>query len=104
MPVYPWESLLFRIICARRIFRRTENGETDEKLLFKNINHTLLTDFYELTMANGYFELGKRTKSRISICFSEKFPTKADLLFSPDWNRSWNILKICPLPKRISNS
>ena len=22
-------------------------------------NHTLLCDFYELTMANGYFELGK---------------------------------------------
>ena len=23
-------------------------------------NYTLLTDFYELTMANGYYELGKK--------------------------------------------
>ena len=26
----------------------------------KNFNYTMLTDFYELTMANGYFELGKK--------------------------------------------
>ena len=25
----------------------------------KNVNHTLLCDYYELTMANGYYELGK---------------------------------------------
>ena len=40
----------------------------------KNINHTLLTDFYELTMANGYFELGKKDEIAYFDLFFRKVP------------------------------
>ena len=32
--------------------------KTEDIQMEKNINLTMLTDFYELTMANGYFETG----------------------------------------------
>ena len=37
-------------------------------------NHTLLTDFYELTMANGYFELGKKDEIAYFDMFFRKVP------------------------------
>ena len=39
-----------------------------------NINHTLLCDFYELTMANGYFELGKADEISYFDVFYRKVP------------------------------
>lgn len=39
-----------------------------------NINHTLLCDFYELTMANGYFELGKGDEIAYFDVFFRKVP------------------------------
>ncbi len=39
-----------------------------------NINNTLLCDFYELTMANGYFELGKRDEIAYFDVFFRKVP------------------------------
>ena len=39
-----------------------------------NINHTLLCDFYELTMANGYFELGKADEISYFDVFFRKVP------------------------------
>ncbi len=39
-----------------------------------NINHTLLCDYYELTMANGYFELGKGDEISYFDVFFRKVP------------------------------
>ena len=39
-----------------------------------NLNHTLLCDFYELTMANGYFELGKANEISYFDVFFRKVP------------------------------
>ena len=39
-----------------------------------NINSTLLCDFYELTMANGYFELGKGDEIAYFDVFFRKVP------------------------------
>ena len=39
-----------------------------------NLNHTLLCDFYELTMANGYFELGKGNEIAYFDVFFRKVP------------------------------
>ena len=38
------------------------------------MNYTLLCDFYELTMANGYFELGKADKMSYFDVFFRKVP------------------------------
>ena len=39
-----------------------------------NVNNTLLCDFYELTMANGYFELGKGNEIAYFDVFFRKVP------------------------------
>ena len=39
-----------------------------------NFNNTLLCDFYELTMANGYFELGKGDEVAYFDVFLRKVP------------------------------
>lgn len=43
------------------------------------INLTMLTDFYEFTMMNGFLPRDIRIKLRISICFSDEFPKTAVL-------------------------
>ena len=40
----------------------------------KNINLTMLTDFYELTMANGYFETGMADDIAYFDMFFRKVP------------------------------
>ena len=40
-------------------------------------NYTLLTDFYELTMANGYYELGKKDEIVYFDMFYRKNPNNA---------------------------
>ena len=37
-------------------------------------NYTMLTDFYELTMANGYFELGKKDEIAYFDMFFRRVP------------------------------
>ena len=49
-------------------------------------NLTMLTDFYEFTMANGYFERVSATAAHTSICSSAVYRTAADM---PSW-RAWN--------------
>ena len=39
-----------------------------------SINNTLLTDFYELTMANGYFELGMKDEIAYFDMFFRSVP------------------------------
>ena len=38
---------------------------------YQEPNLTMLTDFYELTMANGYFANGYQTPSAILTCSSQ---------------------------------
>ena len=38
------------------------------------MNLTMLTDFYEFTMMNGFLPRDIRIKLHISICFSDEFP------------------------------
>lgn len=42
-------------------------------------NLTLLTDFYELTMGNGYFLNGFYKSRAILMCFTAAFPIMAAL-------------------------
>ena len=42
-------------------------------------NYTMLCDFYELTMGNGYFVSGMQEKISYLICFSDRYLTVADL-------------------------
>jgi nicotinate phosphoribosyltransferase len=46
----------------------------EEKLMERNINLTMLTDFYELTMANGYFENGFKDRLACFDLFFRKLP------------------------------
>ena len=56
---------------------------------FQEPNLTMLTDFYEFTMANGYFRQRlSGIRSAILICFSAKCPTRAALPLWRVWN-SW---------------
>ena len=47
----------------------------------KNIrsNYTMLCDFYELTMANGYFVKGMKDKIAYFDVFFRTFPDQGDL-------------------------
>ena len=42
--------------------------------MFTHANYTMLLDFYELTMANGYFELGKADEIAYFDVFFRKVP------------------------------
>ena len=55
-------------------------------------NLTMLTDFYELTMANGYFRSEVRDYEA-SICSSAKFRITADMRSWRDLSRSSSILR-----------
>ena len=43
------------------------------------MNLTMLTDFYEFTMMNGFLPRDIRIKLHILICFSDEFPKTAVL-------------------------
>ena len=49
-------------------------------------NLTLLTDLYELTMMQGYFESGENDVVVFDMFFRETHAT-TDILLPPDWNR-----------------
>ena len=55
------------------------------------LNLTMLTDFYELTMANGYFKMGLRKRSRILTCFSAGSRMEAALSSWPALHKWWSI-------------
>lgn len=43
----------------------------------QDINYTMLFDFYELTMGNGYFQTGLKDRIAILTSFSAACPTAA---------------------------
>ena len=49
-------------------------AHTRKEYDMSNLNNTLLCDFYELTMANGYFELGKSDEIAYFDVFFRKVP------------------------------
>ena len=56
------------------------------------MNLTLLADFYEITMANGYLEHGVADQiAYYDVFFQKKFLMKAALPLWPGWNRLLNI-------------
>ena len=58
----------------------------------EHMNYTLLCDFYELTMGNGYFQTeGYADQICYLTCFSAPFPTEAALPSPPVWSRSSTI-------------
>ena len=53
----------------------------------KNFNYTMLTDFYELTMANGYLENGFENTVAYFDMFSVKCLMVVALLLWPEYSR-----------------
>ena len=53
----------------------------------KKLNMTMLCDFYELTMGNGYFKAGYKAGSRTLICSSATCRTRAATPSRRGWSR-----------------
>ena len=54
---------------------------------FVRENHTLLCDYYELTMGNGYLLSGFGDRTAYFDVFFRTIPTTADMRFLPASNR-----------------
>ncbi len=67
----------------------------------EKLNLTMLCDFYELTMGNGYFERGFRIGSPISMSFSGRSRITAAMPSAPGWIGSSTIFLICISARRI---
>ncbi len=69
----------------------TECGKRQKRRGFcmkQDINYTMLFDFYELTMGNGYFQTGLKDRIRyFDVFFSAACPTAADLPLRRGWKR-----------------
>ena len=65
---------------------------TNEKKPTRNL--TMLTDFYEITMSNGYFSNGYRDTLYILTCFSDMSRTTVALQLWLAFNSWLSILKI----------
>ena len=67
-----------------------------------NINLTMLCDFYELTMANGYFKSGMQDKITYFDLFFRKVPDEAALPSRRVWSRPSSISRTCTSARTIS--
>ena len=56
--------------------------KTEQKL-----NLTMLCDFYELTMGNGYFQTGCKDRITYFTSFSGMFRTRVALRSAPVWDK-----------------
>ena len=59
---------------ARKGRQKTYDKRTEENPMDKRMNLTMLTDFYEITMANGYFESGMAEDTAYFDMFFRKVP------------------------------
>ena len=57
----------------------------------QGMNLTMLADFYELTMANGYFQNGLHEKTAVFDMFFRSVPMEGDLPSWQEWSSWWNI-------------
>ena len=65
-------------------------------------NLTMLTDYYEFTMSNGYFLNGMKDKIAVFDMFFRNIPDGGGLPSLQDWS-SWSIIwTTCALPSRTS--
>ena len=65
------------------------------------LNLTLLTDLYELTMMQGYYE---SNSNETVMPFTAKIPAATATRLQPGWIRSSIILKTCIFPMRTSRT
>lgn len=68
-----------------------------------HINYTMLCDFYELTMANGYFKNGFYQRNTYFDVFFRSVPDGGGFAIAAGLERSLTILKICISMSRILN-
>lgn len=68
-----------------------ERMEETEMNVTDQLNMTMLCDFYELTMGNGYFEAGLQDRITYFDVFFREVPTTAVTLSARDWTESLNI-------------
>ncbi len=66
-------------------------------------NYTLLCDFYELTMGNGYYQTGQAGRICYFDVFFRSVPDGAVLPLPQGWNRSSTISNGCRSARMISN-
>ncbi len=67
-----------------------------------NINLTMLCDFYELTMANGYFRSGMQDKITYFDLYFRKVPDEGALPSRRVWSRRSSISRTCISAKTTS--
>ena len=63
-------------------------------------NISMMMDFYEMTMANGYFNNGDEDKVAVFDVFFVKIRTARGFRFSPGLSRSWNTWRISTSTRR----
>ena len=68
----------------------------------EHMNYTLLCDFYELTMGNGYFQTGMDKQICYFDVFFRNVPDGAASPLRRGWSRSSTISKSCALTRRTS--
>ena len=74
------------------------------KKQFDERNLTMVMDFYELTMANGYFKDEDKERKVAFDVFYRKNPDMPDMLYLQVLNRLLNILRICILMRTTLNT
>ena len=62
-------------------------------------NLSMVMDFYELTMSNGYFRDGVSDARVAFDVFYRKTPTTAASPSSRGWRRWWSTSAACTLPR-----
>jgi nicotinate phosphoribosyltransferase len=65
-----------------------------------NLNLTMLCDFYELTMGNGYFEHGYGDRITYFDLFFRNVPDNGGFAIAAGWSRRSIIFGLCTLAKR----
>ena len=70
----------------------------------KKLNMTMLCDFYELTMGNGYFKAGYKDRITHFDLFFRSVPDKGgDMPLRLGWSRSSSTSRTSTLSPRISS-
>lgn len=64
-----------------------------------HINYTMLCDFYELTMANGYLRTGLGDRICYFDLFFRNVPDGGGFAIAAGWTGWWNIFKTWPLTR-----
>ena len=66
----------------------------------KPLNLSMLFDFYEMTMANGYYRMGMQEHVTYFDVFSAGYRTAAASLSRRAWSSWWSISRTCTSTRR----